>query len=78
MREIVSVLRGDSWNNNNRNYRSANRNRNNPNNRNNNNGFRVSAGFSNPCVCSNAWSLRTPRQCIAKDTAPILLSQEGE
>ncbi|HOC70458.1 MAG TPA: SUMF1/EgtB/PvdO family nonheme iron enzyme [Candidatus Hydrogenedentes bacterium] len=35
------VLRGGSWNNNNRNLRSANRNRNNPDNRNNNNGFRV-------------------------------------
>jgi formylglycine-generating enzyme required for sulfatase activity len=36
------VLRGGSWNNDNRdNLLSSNRNNNNPENRNNNNGFRV-------------------------------------
>jgi hypothetical protein len=35
------VLRGGSFNNNDRNVRCAVRNRNNPDNRNNNNGFRV-------------------------------------
>jgi len=35
------VLRGGSFNNNERNARCAYRNRNNPNNRNDNNGFRV-------------------------------------
>lgn len=38
---IDRVLRGGSWNNNERNARCAYRNRNNPNNRNNNIGFRV-------------------------------------
>jgi len=37
------VVRGGSWNNNQRNARCADRNRNNPNNRNRNNGFRVVA-----------------------------------
>ncbi|NUM48318.1 MAG: SUMF1/EgtB/PvdO family nonheme iron enzyme [Anaerolineales bacterium] len=37
-----TVLRGGSWNNNNRNSRVSNRNNNNPRNRNNNNGFRLS------------------------------------
>jgi retron-type reverse transcriptase len=42
---IGRVLRGGSWNNNERrNLRSANRNRNTPDNRNNNYGFRVAAG----------------------------------
>ena len=36
----MSVLRGGSWNNNQRNVRVANRNRNDPDNRNNNVGFR--------------------------------------
>ena len=38
---LKDVLRGGSWNNNERNARCAYRNRNNPNNRNNNVGFRV-------------------------------------
>ena len=38
---MARVLRGGSFNNNDRNCRAASRNRNNPDNRNNNNGFRV-------------------------------------
>jgi formylglycine-generating enzyme required for sulfatase activity/energy-coupling factor transporter ATP-binding protein EcfA2 len=39
--DVLRVLRGGTFNNNERNVRCANRNRNNPNNRNRNNGFRV-------------------------------------
>ncbi len=39
--ERLRVLRGGSFNNNDRNVRCAYRNRNNPNNRNDDNGFRV-------------------------------------
>ena len=38
---VIRVLRGGAFNNNDRNMRCAIRNRNNPNNRNNNIGFRV-------------------------------------
>ncbi|MFZ5517078.1 MAG: hypothetical protein ACOY90_10595 [Candidatus Zhuqueibacterota bacterium] len=40
------MLRGGSWNNNDRNVRCSNRNRNNPDNRNNNNGFRVAVSLA--------------------------------
>ncbi|QQS31517.1 MAG: SUMF1/EgtB/PvdO family nonheme iron enzyme [Sphingobacteriales bacterium] len=39
------VVRGGSWNNNNRNCRVSNRNNNNPDNDNNNIGFRVVRGL---------------------------------
>jgi hypothetical protein len=42
------VLRGGSFNNNERNARCAYRNNNNPNNRNDNNGFRVGASHGLP------------------------------
>jgi hypothetical protein len=42
------VLRGGSWNNNQRNARCAYRNSNNPDNRNNNIGFRVAASHNIP------------------------------
>jgi hypothetical protein len=40
---VARVLRGGSWNNNQRNARVANRNNNRPDNANNNIGFRVAA-----------------------------------
>jgi len=57
-----NVVRGGSWNNNQRNARCAYRNRNNPDNSNNNNGFRivVSTLF---CVC---------QKCGAVDRAESL------
>ncbi len=42
---MLAVLRGGSWNNNDRNVRTTNRNRNNPDNRNNNIGFRLARKF---------------------------------
>jgi formylglycine-generating enzyme required for sulfatase activity len=49
------VVRGGSWNNNQRNARCAYRNNNNPNNRNNNIGFRVViASHTSPHLAGNA------------------------
>jgi hypothetical protein len=45
------VVRGGSWNNNERNARSSYRNRNNPNNFNNNIGFRVVVCMFFPLLC---------------------------
>jgi hypothetical protein len=51
------VLRGGSFNNNQRNVRCAYRNRNNPDNRNNNIGFRVVVSHESLCGAgSAAWS----------------------
>jgi hypothetical protein len=52
----LRVLRGGSFNNNQRNVRCAYRNRNNPNNRNRNNGFRVVVAHDFP----NAGTARRP------------------
>jgi hypothetical protein len=54
------VLRGGSFNNNQRNVRCAYRNRNNPNNRNRNNGFRVVVAHDFP-YARTAWRLRDLR-----------------
>jgi formylglycine-generating enzyme required for sulfatase activity len=44
--EVRRVLRGGSWNNNERNVRAANRNNNEPSNSNNNIGFRCARSIS--------------------------------
>ena len=54
------VLRGGSFNNNQRNVRCAYRNRNNPNNRNRNNGFRVVVAHDF-LTAGTAWRLRDLR-----------------
>jgi len=61
------VLRGGSFNNEDRNVRCAYRNRNNPNNRNNNNGFRVVvvAGFSRFSVFAKMSARSTARRGFA-------------
>jgi len=46
------VLRGGSWNNNQRNARAANRNHNDPSNANNNIGFRCARSISNSTLAA--------------------------
>jgi hypothetical protein len=54
------VVRGGSFNNNQRNVRCAYRNNNNPDNRNRNNGFRCVVAHDFPILCDagTAWRLR--------------------
>lgn len=76
------MLRGGSWNNNERNARCANRNRNNPNNRNNNIGFRVavltffSAWFFLP-DCWNCGPGQLTTALAAEDGNKILWKNGG-
>jgi hypothetical protein len=55
---VIRVLRGGAFNNNDRNVRCAIRNRNNPNNRNNNIGFRVVASHASHVESSRLYCLR--------------------
>jgi hypothetical protein len=55
------VLRGGSFNNNDRNVRCAYRNNNNPNNRNDNNGFRLCVSHTFPYAGNALW-LRLERR----------------
>ncbi|MEW6078706.1 MAG: SUMF1/EgtB/PvdO family nonheme iron enzyme [Thermodesulfobacteriota bacterium] len=66
------VLRGGSWNNNDRNCRSANRNRNQPDNRNNNNGFRVVLHFPGPCGPPGIDGFMDPSSVAVKVLALLL------
>jgi len=66
------VLRGGSFNNNQKNVRCAYRNRNDPDNRNNNNGFRVSASHNFP-IARNAGRPWLPRRGL-KDGATAVHS----